>query len=78
MKIFDGDFDKVNFVDENNVFVGYDLLQDCCEDANWFIADREIDGIKETEALMLEGLARRRRSPYHPDEETRYLTAQDD
>ena len=28
---------KVNFVDENNVFVGYDLGQHCCEDADWFI-----------------------------------------
>ena len=31
---------KVNFVDENNVMLGYDLMQDCCEDANWFIADK--------------------------------------
>ena len=31
---------KVNFVDDNDVFVGYDLSQCCCEDANWFIADK--------------------------------------
>ena len=30
--------DKVNFVDENNVFLGYDLTQDCCEYADWFIS----------------------------------------
>jgi len=30
---------KVNFVDQNNVMVGYDLSQDCCELADWFIAD---------------------------------------
>ena len=30
--------DKVNFVDENNVLVGYDLSQDCCERADWFIS----------------------------------------
>lgn len=30
---------KVNFVDENNVFLGYDLSQSCCEKAGWFISD---------------------------------------
>ena len=25
---------KINFVDENNVFVGYDLSQNCCSDYN--------------------------------------------
>jgi len=42
MKIFteeEGSFKhKVNFVDENNVVLGYDLQQSCCEDADWFIA----------------------------------------
>ena len=40
MKIFNQvpPFDsKVNFVDENNVVVGYDIEQDCCEFASWFI-----------------------------------------
>lgn len=32
--------EKVNFVDENDVVVGYDLSQNCCEHANWFIADK--------------------------------------
>ncbi len=32
---------KVNFVDENDVFLGYDTAQDCCEDAGWFISDKE-------------------------------------
>ena len=42
MKIFDdnsGWGEKVNFVDSNNVFVGYDLSQDCCEHAGWFLSD---------------------------------------
>lgn len=42
MKIFnqvEGWTTKVNFVDENNVILGYDLSQDCCEYADWFIAD---------------------------------------
>ena len=28
---------KVNFVDENKVFLGYDLDSTCCENAGWFI-----------------------------------------
>ena len=36
---------KINFVDENNVFVGYDLQSSCCEDADWFISDKEEDRI---------------------------------
>ena len=45
MKVFEGtpkgDWgEKVNFVDENNVFVGYDMSQNCCEQAEWFIADK--------------------------------------
>ncbi|MCP4644034.1 MAG: hypothetical protein GY851_26565 [bacterium] len=33
--------DKVNFVDMNNVVLGFDMSQDCCENADWFIA-REV------------------------------------
>jgi hypothetical protein len=38
MKYFNRD-GKHNFVDLNNVFVGYDSGQDCCENADWFIAE---------------------------------------
>jgi hypothetical protein len=38
MKIFERD-EKINFVDENNVLLGYDMGQCCCENADWFIAD---------------------------------------
>jgi hypothetical protein len=31
MKIFTNMEGKVNFVDQNNVFVGYDFIADCCE-----------------------------------------------
>jgi len=31
---------KVNFIDENNVALGYDLDQSCCETAGWFISDQ--------------------------------------
>lgn len=30
---------KVNFIDSNDLFVGYDIYQDCCEHAGWFISD---------------------------------------
>ena len=43
MKIFEGNEsswdEKVNFVDENDVFVGYDIGQCCCEDVGWFMAE---------------------------------------
>lgn len=29
----------MNFIDENNIILGYDLDQDCCECAGWFISD---------------------------------------
>jgi hypothetical protein len=32
--------EKVNFVDENNVLLGYSMSQNCCEDADWFIDDK--------------------------------------
>ncbi len=28
---------KVNFIDVNDVYVGYDISQSCCEHADWFI-----------------------------------------
>jgi hypothetical protein len=42
MKIFNKDSgwdSKVNFVDSNNVVLGFDIAQCCCEEADWFIAD---------------------------------------
>lgn len=34
-------YSKVNFVDDSNVLVGYDTDQCCCEDAGYFISDKE-------------------------------------
>jgi hypothetical protein len=41
MKIFGKTYlsSKVNFVDDNNVVLGYDTVQSCCDHADWFIAD---------------------------------------
>lgn len=44
MKIFNREetfSEKVNFADENNVCLGYDMSQSCCEDADWFISEKE-------------------------------------
>lgn len=30
---------KINFVDENNVLVGFDFGSDCCEEFGWFVCD---------------------------------------
>jgi len=37
--------DKVNFVDDNNVILGYDMQQNCCENAGWFIASTPTEDI---------------------------------
>jgi hypothetical protein len=47
VKIFENMWDKVNFVDENNVFLGYDLSQQCCEKAGWFLAHSPQETIPE-------------------------------
>jgi len=41
MRVFEKG-DKVNFVDENNVLVGYDMEQQCCEYADWAITSEKI------------------------------------
>lgn len=46
IRIFEKD-GKINFVDSNNVFVGYDMHQDCCEYADWFILPRPVDFIPD-------------------------------
>ena len=37
MKIFEKDY-KINFVDENNVLVGFDWVADCCENFGYFFS----------------------------------------
>jgi hypothetical protein len=45
MRLFEKD-GKINFVDVNNVMLGYDMHQTCCEFASWFISDQK-KGIRE-------------------------------
>lgn len=54
MKIFNATepwTEKVNFVDENNVVLGYDMGSQCCESFGWFIADRIISDMKDYHSL---------------------------
>ena len=49
MKIFnkkENFADKVNFADKNGVLLGYDLSQDCCEEADWFINDKPLEKVE--------------------------------
>lgn len=60
MKIFDSQSEggwgtKVNFADSNNVFVGYDMDQSCCENADWFISTSE-DNIPQDSHGITENL----------------------
>lgn len=48
MKIFFKD-DKINFVDDNNVFVGFDMHSQCCENFGWFITRTPKDKVSDNE-----------------------------
>ena len=52
MRVFERN-GRVNFVDDNNVFVGYDNTQNCCEDFGWLIS-RERPGTTAEIALIEE------------------------
>jgi hypothetical protein len=43
---------KVNFVDDDNVLVGYSLTQACCEHADWFISTTEDNDVKEDNGIV--------------------------
>jgi hypothetical protein len=38
MKVFEDEDEKVNFADKNNVLLGYDMRQQCCESAKWLFS----------------------------------------
>lgn len=58
MKIFTsktGSYDdKINFIDENSVLVGYNMAADCCEQFGWFIAKEKLITIDETHPFIVE------------------------
>jgi len=50
---------SINFIDTNDVFIGYDLSQDCCEYADWYISESlefvyPIDKIKRMDKSLYE------------------------
>lgn len=71
MKIF-ADDTKVNFVDENNVFIGYDLSRSCCECADWFVSSgvhvKQPDSIEDDPIV-----AAAKGVPYKPNGLTGYV-----
>lgn len=42
---------KVNFVDERNVMLGFDLEDQCCETVGWFLSDTIIDRVQDTPGI---------------------------
>ena len=52
MRIFNQN-GKVNFVDERNVVLGYELEPLCCEEAGWFISDVVVDPSKPLSKSLL-------------------------
>jgi len=50
MKIFSSE-DKVNFVDINNVFVGFDMDGKCCEVFGYFISNSEETRCNDDEGI---------------------------
>lgn len=57
MRIFEKN-DKINFVDENSVFVGFDYLSNCCERFGYYFSDTEkADPDKEGEGISGDSLA---------------------
>lgn len=48
--------EKVNFVDDNNRFVGYDLSQGCCENAGWFISTAPQAGTSDEKTKLLNSI----------------------
>ena len=42
--------EKVNFTDSNDVFVGFDMFYQCCEDFGWYVA-KEITTNDEREEI---------------------------
>lgn len=51
MNVYDRD-GRVNFVDDNNVFVGYDMGQCCCEHADWFVSTSEEEDWDNPKSLV--------------------------
>lgn len=39
--------DKINFVDDNNVLVGYDFSANCCENFGWYVSDKVTSDIHD-------------------------------
>lgn len=60
MKVFETSeswAEKVNFVDDNNAFVGFDMEWSCCERFGHFLTrTKPVAGVKPAEGEILEGI----------------------
>ncbi len=54
MKIFEKN-SKTNFVDDNNVLVGFDSSPFCCENFGWFINTSKSEIILEVKEIEIKG-----------------------
>lgn len=57
MKVFEKD-GKINFVDQNNCFVGFSMEKDCCESFGWYVSSKSGDidtGKKDRPEFDFEG-----------------------
>ena len=55
MRVFEN-AGRVNFVDDKNVFVGFDMSQDCCESFGWFITrSKPVADVEPPASEELEG-----------------------
>lgn len=58
MKIFENDKSewrkKINFVDDNNILVGFDMSAGCCENFGWFISKEKQKDIVEHKNVDVE------------------------
>lgn len=49
--LFKEDGFKVNWIDKNDIYVGYDTSTSCCETAGWFVADVMVSTDEEFDAI---------------------------
>lgn len=53
--LFKTDGYKINFIDSNDVYVGYDISQSCCECAGWFVHDEKLTTDEKLYEIDLDG-----------------------
>lgn len=47
-------YDNINFIDKNDIFVGFDYYRSCCEDFGWYLSNK-VNGKANVHKDKLEG-----------------------